>query len=127
MQTPKQVEVGLHADQCAGAGKLPQVFVKMTMIIITVLGIMKVGGGIGQVSCCLPDPHHLYCLFAADTGTDLEITLQGSSRDLVFRSQCFDGDGKFIFLVTTLQDITYNIGGLQGTRVFGQYRSKIIR
>lgn len=118
MQEMQKIEVWFHVDEGTSTNKLPEMFIKMTVVIISILGIVKITGGVGQVRCCFPDPHDLKRLLAADAGADLKITLQGSSRYVILLRKVLHRYGKVIFLKAMIQDIAHNSCWLKRTFMF---------
>jgi hypothetical protein len=78
MQLLQQRQVRFHFFQGFFLEELFEVFVKMAVVVVAVLGEIKGGGGTDQVFGGFADTHDLQGLLGTDAGIDLKITLQGT-------------------------------------------------
>ena len=94
--------------------ELPQVFVKMAVIVITVIGEMKTRWRIDQLLGCFADAHDLQRLLGTDPRIGFEITLQGAGGDAVLGRQVFYRSRKGIVTCSGRKDLGNNADRLQG-------------
>ena len=88
-------------------------FVKMTVIVVTVHSVMKCLRATDDMAHCFANTQHLQGLFAADAGARFKITLQCACGNTVMRSKIFDAGIETIIDHCFLQDLCNNIDRLQ--------------
>ena len=64
--------------ECIVREKLPQVLIKMAMIVIAKFFIIEAGRIVNKAYDCFPDPHDLQGLLGRYPRTGLEVSLQGA-------------------------------------------------